>query len=209
MNNNRNNATRAAVKATAKKTPRAERTVLAIIRPHTGDLTRGYSFAIQTKKHLQLIGEIALARKFNGLKADQTAPVEKICVKSLDFAEVLATGLEFCRTNGFVPCRSIALLGEGAMKLVKAKKIVTDKWADLNAAVAEANAALIAVATTAGGDSKSRRERLNGAAAKASAAVKARDAFKDTYTTEMKKYRTAVNRAVGTVGGFADLRKPI
>lgn len=181
---------------------RAERVVLAVIKPHGGDLTKGYTFALQTKKHLQLLGEIALARSVNKLAKDKPSKVEKISVKSLDYAEVLATGYAFCRSNNYVPCKAINEYGAGAQKLVKARDIIKSRMAALNASKAKAEAALIEAATSG------KRADLKKAASEASEASKAAKEYEEkTFRPAMKKYREEVAKAVAVLAAMEALRK--
>lgn len=147
-------------KRVKKSTTSTNRKRLIIIKPLSGDFTKGYTFAIQGKKHMELIGEISLGSLLNSGKLGtyekdgtfkyKPTKLEKASVRALDFPHVLASGVRVAREMNLEPCSAIARFGDGAAKTCKVYDDACERLATLRKTEADALAEVLKLVTKAG-----------------------------------------------------------
>lgn len=156
---------------------------LIIIKPLSGDFTKGFTFAIQGKKHMELVGEISLGALLNSGKLGayekdgtfkyKPTKLEKASVRALDFPHVLAAGVRVAREMNLEPCSAIARFGDGAAKTCKVYDDACERLSTLRKNESDALAEVLKLVTKAGtADGKKKFKSAQAAHAEAAAARK-------------------------------------
>lgn len=195
----------------AKATQKHIKGKLIIIRPNTGDYTKGFDIALQNRNHITLIGELQLLDLVNASDKQKEAytregkllkalsKLEKAAVKSLDFPHVLATAAKLCAELNLEPCNAIRLFGAGAAKTIKPYDDAKAKMSELKNVQTKAAAALLDAIRD--GKKSVKKEQNTYAAAN-----KEIDAFQPIYDKIVKDYKAAARNAVALLA-MVDLRK--
>lgn len=184
---------------------------LIIIRPNTGDYTKGFDIALQNRNHITLIGELQLLDLVNASDKQKEAytregkllkalsKLEKAAVKSLDFPHVLATAAALCNELNLEPCNAVRLFGAGAAKTCKPYDDAKAKMSELKNVQTKAAAALLDAIRNGKKSIKAEQDAY-------ATANKEVDTFAPVYDKIVKDYKAAARNAVALLA-MVDLRK--
>lgn len=186
------------------KSTSTQRKRLVIIKPNTGDYRKGFTFALQTKDNLTLLGEVELAAWMNSGKKGGKAKAENelfsAAVRNLDFPHILMEGSRLAQLLNLEPCSAITKFGAGAAELCRPYDIAREKMSELRAKVSPAAAAVFAAIK--GGKMKD----IKASQVAHAAAIKGVTDYEEEYKKIVKNYNRKALQALALIE-MLDVRK--